>query len=284
MVSIHFLLLDKMEGRFEMTYTIKGKNFNAKGNKDETTAKVTKLLHKNFDAKAGRLTLETLDGETIIDCTLTVDGKSNVDGINAFIAFAFEHMRKKLGTFNVKYNRKKAFAIQTKGTPETDFFGTDDETFFHDGSFGCIAEKTARLAMTGKNESVHKAGETDIVFNRMCVECKTGSGWLIDAFATSKEDALSFYYRKRLPITRAKFFLYSMDGKSDILETGRIFTQRQFLDILERLNLVRTKPKNGKIGIAIQSFKHSITKTDLFKNELSKGLTVDEFMKKYSKS
>lgn len=273
-----------MKGRFTMTYTIKSKQFTTKGTKEEISAKVTKVLQKNFNAKTGKITLETLQGDILNDCILCNDAKTNGEKISAFVAFAFEFLRKNLGTFVFKYNRKKAFSIQTKGTPETDFFGVDDETFFHDGSFGCIAEKTARLAMTGKDESVHKAGETDIVFARMAVECKTGCGWLIDAFAETKEQALATYYAKRLPITRAKFFLYSMDGKSDILETGRIFTQRQFLDILERLNLIRTKPKNGKIGIAIQSFKHSITKTELFKNELSKGLTVDEFMKKYSKS
>ena len=98
----------------------------------------------------------------------------------------------------------------------------------------------------------------------------------------SKEEALHYFRNTSRPMRNASHVAYSPTGNLDFGDT-RIYTQREFIDILETCGLIRATKhaKDGTYKVAIQSykFKDSDKKEKMFKTALaSAGETSEQFL------
>lgn len=124
------------------------------------------------------------------------------------------------------------------------------------GRFGRCADVLVRMYLTGKVERCHPLGISDTFLKRIgAIETKTGCGWLLNPEYATPEDALAAWASKKNPIPKARYIAYNptftdFDGLTEFI----VLTQTQFINALNKYNLVRVKAHSGKYGIAIQSY------------------------------
>lgn len=149
----------------------------------------------------------------------------------------------------------------------------------HDkGASGRGFEVAMREYMRGEISRVRPQGAIDISAKCGAIECKSGAGWLVSPVFDDKDAALDYYNSTRLPMKGARYIAYIPKFYGDVKQ-ARMFKQREFLDILESLNLVTAKRSTaGGWGIAIQTYSHSQKKSDALFDALESGETIDHFI------
>ncbi len=158
---------------------------------------------------------------------------------------------------------------------------------YNPGIPGHVYQAKFNAWLTG-NIEYNDTERTDVrVKAGVATETKTGCGWLFKPMFATKEEALEYWNSKKNPMRRAMHVAYSPTAESDTFQDTRIFTQLQFLTILNDCKLIRAKQNShqgsmeyGKWGIAIQSFKNSKTKFHQFMVALDTGMTAQEYAKK----
>lgn len=155
----------------------------------------------------------------------------------------------------------------------------------NDGTQGRIFEIKFRNYLLGEIERVHPQGVADaVVKSGVTLEIGQGCKALTSAVFANTDEALDYWYNSYKPMHKASHVAYSPTGNTeDKFPDTRIYSQAQFIAILEECRLIRAK-KNGKDGmykIAIQSFKFkgSDKKEKQFKEALqAKGETPQQFI------
>ena len=160
-----------------------------------------------------------------------------------------------------------------------------------DGRFGRSFEVDFREILTGVSHRMHPLGIADITVKRgVTVECKSGCGWLVSPEFDSAEEAMEYFVNSYKPMLKASHVAYLPKWTGDNTRDAIVLTQRKFLEILSRHNLIRTKGKKGSYGVAIQSyiptptFRASQKRYDAFLEDLAdNGEIVEEFAERIYK-
>lgn len=147
------------------------------------------------------------------------------------------------------------------------------------GRNGRAFEVLVREYILGTVERVHPLGVSDISAKCGAIECKSGRGWIVNPVFDTAEEALCYYYKNRLPMNKARYIVYTPYAEYGI-NGARVYTQRTFLDILEKCGLITAKKSSrGAYGIAIQVFSNSAKKEAAFLDALdADGETLDSFI------
>lgn len=151
---------------------------------------------------------------------------------------------------------------------------TEEETkkvlqFFKDsdsGKYGKAFEIAVKIFFNGGRGNAHKValkGHTDMIYHGYKIEIKSNCGEL-GADMMSKD-----------------YVIYSMDNMVDCFcpLTAVIMTPSEFMNMLDRLGLIRTKTSTGgAVKTTIQSYKNSKRKTALLLGALAQYPTIDEWV------
>lgn len=157
------------------------------------------------------------------------------------------------------------------------------------GRNGDNTENCVQWSVNGTLSRRRPEGCTDVVVKAgVTLEVKTGCGWLVNPWTDSKDEAQEAI-DNGLKMRRAAFVAYlpRYEGPESLYEMT-VNTQRNFLEILARYNLIRVKKgSNGLYGVAIQSyipspsFKASVTRYNAVLDGLSAaGETLDDFIRR----
>lgn len=157
----------------------------------------------------------------------------------------------------------------------------------NDGTQGRIFEVKFRNFLLGEIERVHPQGVADAVIKSgVTLEIGQGSKSLTSAVFANAEEALEYWNNSYKPMRKASHVAYSPTGNTeDKFADTRIYSQAQFIAVLEECGLVRAK-KNSRDGlykIAIQTFKfkNSDKKEKQFKEALqARGETPLQFIER----
>lgn len=139
------------------------------------------------------------------------------------------------------------------------------------GARGCVFECTVRHAINGTWEHVHTLDETDVTVKRgVTLECKSGAGDLTSARWSSREEAAEVWGSSKRPMRKASHVCYvakvNVENPAEILETARVFTQNEFIQILEDSKMLRFRKDGEKYCAAIQTVSESTAKSPFLKN------------------
>ena len=171
------------------------------------------------------------------------------------------------------------------------------------GAKGCIFECVVRHAVNGIWEHVHVMDETDVTIKRgVTLECKSGAGDLTSARWSSREQAAEVWESSKRPMRKASQVCYTVkvnvENPAEMLETARVFTQNEFIQILEESKMLRFRKDGEKFCAAIQTVSESTAKSQFLKNGqprketapnkfrrliLERGETLESFIERMTK-
>lgn len=156
------------------------------------------------------------------------------------------------------------------------------------GANGAILESLVKFYLKDDCYTGYtKAGQSDTVINRNPLEIKTGCGWLRHPYAdkaTVLEDI-----ENDVVIKKATWICYLPKLTDAALDDCRVYTKKQFIQILKECGLIRLKAESSTnmrkahrdeplYGIAIQTWDTSRKKMGLFLDLLyNNGMTLEEF-------
>ena len=127
-----------------------------------------------------------------------------------------------------------------------------------DGAGGRAQEIEARYYLTGVAAKSAPQGCTDIIVKQgVALESKTGSTWILDPFTHNKEYAQEVLESDFIKMKSAMFVLYQPTFKPGSTPNAMVFTQKAFLDIMRKFDMLRVKKASGNrgYGIAIKQYK-----------------------------
>ena len=152
------------------------------------------------------------------------------------------------------------------------------------GSHGRKFEIALRYHILNKLERAHGSGITDITIKRgVTLEAGQGSKGLTAPVYETAQDALDYWKTSYKPMHKASHIAYSPTGSLDFSDT-RVYTQHEFIEILESCGLVRAKADKGMFKVAIQSYKNSKKKYAQYTTALSaSGESLNDFMERMVK-
>lgn len=153
------------------------------------------------------------------------------------------------------------------------------------GKVGKLFEPTFRYWLLWELERYHPSGVTDIVIKSgVALEVGQRCKPLTEAMFYTEEEAWHFWKTQPKPMKNATHVAYSPTGTMGDFPDTRVYTQREFIKILEKNNLVRTSKYKGKIKLAIQTFYTSKKRNAKFVADLQAGgETPHEFINRMFK-
>ena len=133
------------------------------------------------------------------------------------------------------------------------------------GKYGKAFELNTKKYLNGRRgniDHVSPKNHTDVRFHGIKLEIKSNCGEIND------------------DIKKNDFIIYTMDNESDYYEpfNAKVLTPDEFLNVLESLNLIRTKKSTcGTMKTTIQSYKNSKRKTTALYGALNQFITLEQW-------
>lgn len=150
------------------------------------------------------------------------------------------------------------------------------------GKLGKKYEPAFRLWLMGELERCHPQGVTDIaVKSGVALEVGHRCKALTPLVFNSAEEALEYWNNTKMPMRNATHIAYSPTGTMGNFPDTRIYTQREFINILTSCGLIRAKSDKGLYKVAIQTFYNSTKRNNQFIEALNQaGETPHEFIER----